>query len=271
MTTATGELAEGNADLRARLPPAAGCFSYAIIRHQFLNLQLVLRQSLIYTLSSAVLVGLYVVIGMKAEEVLQPFFGSRADLVSYVVILFLLMLFQPISQWLDNVIRSMFVRTRTDHRNIIERFSRQIISIFDPKQLRQTIEETLKTYLLVDRVYFVLYDDSVSEYAILASDDYARRTVISREDLLLRGINLLDTPTRFGSLSDYMEGSRLAEILGDLGVRVILPMKDAQHLLGFLALTTRAAGYRYGAEDFNLLGVLSNQMVSALTNAPPVC
>ncbi|MBD3257700.1 SpoIIE family protein phosphatase [candidate division GN15 bacterium] len=244
-----------------------GGFAYAIIRHQFLNLQLVLRQSLIYTLSSAVLVGLYVVIGMRSTDILEPLFGDRAEVVSYVFILLLLLIFQPISQWLDNIIRSMFVRTRTDHRNIIERFSRQVITIFDPKQLRQTIEETLKTSMLVDQVYFVLYDDSVSEYAVLPSDDYRRRTVIDREDLMLRGINLLDTPTRFASLSDYMVGSKLAEILSDLQVRIILPMKDAQHLLGFLALTTRAAGYRYSAEDINLLGVLSNQMVSALTNA----
>ncbi|MBU0982544.1 MAG: SpoIIE family protein phosphatase, partial [candidate division Zixibacteria bacterium] len=87
------------------------------------------------------------------------------------------------------------------------------------------------------------------------------------EDLTLRGINLLDTPTRFTSLSDFAEGSRLAEILQELGVRIILPMKDSEHLLGFLALTSKAAGYRYTAEDFNLLGVLSNQMVGALTNA----
>jgi sigma-B regulation protein RsbU (phosphoserine phosphatase) len=44
-------------------------------------------------------------------------------------------------------------------------------------------------------------------------------------------------------------------------------MKDTEHLLGFLALTSKVAGYRFSPEDYNLLGVLSNQMVSALTNA----
>jgi sigma-B regulation protein RsbU (phosphoserine phosphatase) len=34
-----------------------------------------------------------------------------------------------------------------------------------------------------------------------------------------------------------------------------------------VALSERAAGYRYTPEEYNLLGVLSNQMVSALTNA----
>jgi sigma-B regulation protein RsbU (phosphoserine phosphatase) len=167
----------------------------------------------------------------------------------------------------DNVIRSMFMRTRSDYRNVIERFSRQVISMFDPRQLRQTIDETLKTALLVEQVYFILYDDSIGEYAILPSEDNASRIVIEREDLMLRGINLLDAPTHFGSLSQYETDSKLADFLKDKKVKLILPMKDAKHLLGFLALTNKAAGYRYSSEDFNLLGVLSNQMVSALTNA----
>jgi len=244
-----------------------GFLTYAIVRHQFLNVQLVFRQSVIYTFASAILVGIYILIGMHAEEILAPFFGAQAEIVNYLLIILLLLLFQPVSHWLDNIIRSMFVRTRSDYRNIIERYSRQVISIFDPLQLRQMIEETLKTSLLIDHVIFVLFDDDVKEYAILKSDDYPRRTVINREDLMLRGINLLDNPTRYASLNDYEEGSKLAQTLNDIGVRVILPMKDSQHLLGFLALTSRAAGYRYTAEDFNLLGVLSNQMVTAMTNA----
>ncbi|RKX24608.1 MAG: hypothetical protein DRP45_07830 [Candidatus Zixiibacteriota bacterium] len=246
---------------------SGACFAYAIMRHQFLNVQLIFRQSMIYTFTSAVLVGAYVLLGMQSESFLAPLFGERAEVVSYFFILFILLLFQPISQWIDNIVRSMFVRTRTDYGNILERFSRQVISIFEPLHLRQAIEETLKTAMLVNNVYFVLFDDSVEEYAILQSDDHPRRTVIDREDLMLRGINLLDTPTRYSALADFLEDSRLAEILTERRVQVILPMKDAQHMLGFLALTSKAAGYRYTSDDFNLLGVLSNQMVTAMTNA----
>jgi sigma-B regulation protein RsbU (phosphoserine phosphatase) len=84
---------------------------------------------------------------------------------------------------------------------------------------------------------------------------------------MLRGINLLDSPTYFHSLSAYTEESELSDELEKRDIKLILPMKDSQHLLGFLALTNKAAGYSYSSEDLNLLGVLSNQMVSALTNA----
>lgn len=241
--------------------------SYAVIRHQFLDVRTVLRQTLIYTFASASLVALYIALAFRSRDWLAPVFGDSAELVSYVFIVILLLLFQPMATAIDNVIRSMFMRTRSDHRNIIERFSRQVISQFDPSELRKTIEETLKTALLVERVYFVLFDDTVEEYAILHSEDYPKRTVLDREDLMLRGINLLDSPTPFGTLVEYRENSELGSVLDELNVKLVLPMKDAKHLLGFVALTGKVAGYRYTPEDYNMLGVLSNQMVTALTNA----
>jgi serine phosphatase RsbU (regulator of sigma subunit) len=253
--------------LMSALVFGAGLFAFAIIRYQFLDVQSIFRQSFIYTLASAVLVGAYVVLGVQSKEMLTPLFGARAEIVSYVLMIFALLLFQPMSSWLDNVIRAMFIRTRTDYRNIIERFSRQVISIFDPERLRRICEETLKTALLIDDVYFVIYDYGVGEYALLPSGHSLHRIIIDREDLMLRGINLLDSPTHYSLLGDYEQGSKLAGLLRENKVKLIVPMKDAEHLLGFLALTSKAAGYRYSAEDFNLLGVLANQMVTALTNA----
>jgi len=246
---------------------ASSILIYATIRYQFLDVRLVFRQSFVYSITSAVLVGLYVLLVIESQQILEPVFGDQAQMVSYAFIILVLLLFQPINNWIDEAVRSLFIRTRTDHRNVIERFSRQVISLFDPVQLRQIIEETLKTTLLVERVYFVLYDDQVSEYALLPGEDQPRGTLIDREDMMLRGINLLDTPTYFRSLSDYHDGSDLAEQLETNNVKLILPMKDSKHLLGFVALTDKAAGYSYSSEDLNLLGVLSNQMVTALTNA----
>lgn len=242
-------------------------FIYATLRYQFLDVRLVFRQSFVYSITSALFVGLYIFIVIQSKELLQPIFGEQTNVINYVIIGFLLLLFQPINNWIDEFTRSFFIRTRTDHRNVIERFSRQVISLFDPAKLRQIIEETLKTTLLVEDIFFVLYDDSVGEY-VLRQDRFSQsRKIIKREDLLLRGINQLDSPTFFHSLSDFKKDSELADELERRGVKLILPMKDSEHLLGFLALSAKAAGYNYSTEDINLLGVLSNQMVTALTNA----
>ncbi len=238
---------------------------YATLRYQFLDVRLVFRQSFVYSITSAMFVGLYIGLVIQSKAILVPIFGEQANIINYVIIGLLLLLFQPINNWIDEFTRSFFMRTQTDHRNVIERFSRQVISLFDPLKLRQIIEETLKTTLLVESIHFILYDDTINEYVLFKGEK--QKLKLSREDLLLRGINQLDTPTFMQSLGDYTKDSELAQELERLNIKLVLPMKDADHLLGFLALTSKAAGYNYSAEDLNLLGVLSNQMVSALTNA----
>ncbi|MFQ5500439.1 MAG: PP2C family protein-serine/threonine phosphatase [Candidatus Zixiibacteriota bacterium] len=239
----------------------------ATVRNQFLDVRLVFRQSFINTPAVALLVGVYLFIIIRSRIWLTPLFGAQAELVSYGFVILLLLTFQPMYDWLDNIIRSMFIRSRTDHRNILETFSRQVISLFDPEKARRIIDETLKTALLVDRVYFVLYDDAISEYAIVSSDEYPNRIVVDREDMLLRGINQLDSPTYLHMLSSYTEESLLAAIMKERRVKLVLPMKEGEHLLGFVALSEKAAGYRYSSDDINLLGTLTNQMVTALINA----
>ncbi len=239
----------------------------AVINRQFLNLQLAFRQSLLYTIVSGVLVALYVLAAFRFRDMFTPVLGEQAEMVSWMFIAVLIVFFQPISGWTDTLLRSMFMRTQADHRSIIEQFSRSIISQFELGQLRQAVDETLKTALLVDRVYLCSYDDYLAEYVVTEGNSAEPIMIIDRADLMLRGINQLDSPTGIATLESYRAGSNLSGFLAEFEVRMIVPMKDGERLVGFLALTAKAAGYRYTPDDMNLLGVLSNQMVTALTNA----
>lgn len=245
----------------------AGVIAFATVRHQFLNVRLVLRQSFVYGLTYAILVGTYVVLIFQAEDIMRPMFGDQAKVFSYVFIIVLLLAFHPVNKWLDNIISSMFIRTQIDHRNVLERFSKQIISVLDPPQLRRIISETLKTSVLVDQVYFCMFDDKVNEYVLLPSDEFPRRIVLDRDNPMLAAINSLSRTEYISSLGNFESDDKLAVTMAERNVRMILPMKEGDHLLGFVALTEKAAGYKYSSEDMNLLQVLSNQIVTALINA----
>ncbi|SYZ73871.1 putative Phosphoserine phosphatase [Candidatus Zixiibacteriota bacterium] len=251
----------------AALVVGGGSVGWSIIRHQFLDVSVIVRQSLAYTISSGILVGLYILLVDQADKIITSFFGAKTTIVNIAFIVVALILFQPINQQLDNLIKRLFVRNRADYRNIMELISRRLISIFDPEQLRNMIEKTLISTLLVDKVYFALFDDKEQEYALLASENFPEKVVINRDDLLLRGIGQLETPILLDRLSVYRAGSSLSQELDDRKVQLILPLKDSEHLLGFLALTEKASGFRYNAEDITMLGVMSNQLVTVLTNA----
>ena len=105
-----------------------------------------------------------------------------------------LILYQPIMNRIDELIRKLFMKTRADYRTVLGQLSRSMISVFDPARVRGIIEKTLQTTILIQRVYFVMYDDVLSEYVLMASDDFPSRSIISRDDPLLGAIGQLLMP-----------------------------------------------------------------------------
>ncbi|PKK84670.1 MAG: hypothetical protein CVT49_02280 [candidate division Zixibacteria bacterium HGW-Zixibacteria-1] len=245
----------------------AGSVVWSVVTHRFLDITVLVRQSLVYTLSSAILVGVYILLVGQADKLITSFLGEKTTIVNIAFIVMALILFQPINVQLDNIIKRIFIKGRSDYRHVMEQLSKSLISVLDPEQLKSLIERTLRSSLMTERVYFVLYDDKLAEYVLQPSEDYAKRVIINREDYFLGGVNQLENLTFIDRLTLYNKNSQLYTEMQKRQVRLILPLKDADNLLGFLALTDKRSGFKYNAEDITMLGVITNQLVTALTNS----
>ena len=151
--------------------------------------------------------------------------------------------------------------------NVVEAFSKQLISVFDPEKLRGIVIENLQQFLMVKNVYFAIHDDRIDEYTILPSEDYPEKFVIDRNDELLAIIDKSRLPISIDLLKHNNTKSLLLKELKSRDIKLILPLVENDQLLGFLALTGKISGLNFTNEELNLLIVLSNQFVTALTTA----
>lgn len=242
-----------------------GSIAWSIIRYQFLDIRLILRQSLVYTVSSAVLVGTYVIIISQFSAFLQSFFGQQLPLLNIGFIIIALILFQPINNYVDNIIKGLFIRDRSDYRNIMNRLSSRIINILDRRQLFKVVEDTLKSNMLVEGVSFSIYDDATKAYLYFPIGGKAESRLINT-DPLLGAIGQLKAPTFYDRIESWQRGSSLATMMGADNIHMIVPLNQEEHLLGFMALTDKSSGFKFDYEDFTLLATLANQMIIALSN-----
>ncbi len=148
--------------------------------------------------------------------------------------------------------------------NVVEAFSKQLISVFDPEKLRGIVIENLQQFLMVKNIYFAIHDDRIDEYTILPSEECPEKFVIKRNDELLDIISQVRLPI---SIDLLRCDSRLLKELKVRAIKLILPLIESDQLLGFLALTDKISGANYSREELNLLIVLANQFVTALTTA----
>ncbi len=75
-----------------------GCGSivWAIVRYRFMDVRLIVRQSLVYSATSALVVGAYVLIIRQIERIISTLFGVNVPGVEIVFIIVALILFQPV-------------------------------------------------------------------------------------------------------------------------------------------------------------------------------
>jgi len=151
--------------------------------------------------------------------------------------------------------------------NVIEAFSLQLSSVFDRDKLCRTLEENLENYLKVSSVHIALFDDNLSRYTTLPSNNFPERTVLDANDALFQAICLLNIPTPLTDVKHNGETSDLRKILINRNVHIVYPLKDSKRCIGFVALTEKKSGTPFLQEHLGVLTVLSNQFVTALTTA----
>lgn len=247
------------------LVAGAGSIAWAIIRYQFLDIRLIVRQSLVYTVSSALLVGAYIIVIAELSDVMESFLGRQMPIVNIGFVIVALILFQPINNQIDNIIKKMFIRDRTDYRNIMNRLSSKIINILDRDQLFRAVEETLKSSMMIKGVGFSIYDDALRSY-LYFSKSGAEGHRLTNTDPMLGAIGQLKSPTFYDRIETWRRGSALATMMQTDGVQLIVPLNDQEHLLGFMTLTDKTTGFKFSFEDITTLSTLANQLLVALTN-----
>ncbi len=252
----------------------SGSIAWAIIRHHFLDVKLIVRQSLVYTLTTALFVGAYFLVIRQFGKLIQNMIGKQTSAVDIGFVILAIIFFQPIMGQLDDLIKKFFIREKSDYRAMMETFSRKLVTIFDFEKLRETVVDVLKKEMLVEEVYVCATGQQStdklrkSEYVLFSDGpEEAKTHLLNESDPLFPVLREKTRPVLLSDLGVTEKKSSLFSLLSKLGVFLVVPMISQDQLAGFIGLSKKTTRFRYSYEDITLLGVLANQMVIAMNNA----
>ena len=252
----------------------SGSIAWAIIKHHFLDVKLIVRQSLVYFLTTAIMVGIYFLILRQFERLVQNLIGKEIPALDVGVVILAIIFFQPIMGQLDDLIKRFFIREKSDYRGMMETFSRKLVTIFDFNTLKETVADTLKKEMLVEKVYVCVLRPQTGTKAnqgdyVLYSDNPSseQNQTCDKNDPLIKTLTEKIRPTQMADFRMVEEISPLFKRLSELGVFLLVPLISQKELIGFIALSKKITHFRYSYEDITLLDILANQMVIAMSNA----
>ncbi len=244
--------------------------AYSMVRHRFLDANLIARKSILYAVTSVFLFGVYVLIVQRFDALLETVADFDTTIFKTAILLLSVVFFQPVFSWLDEMLDRFFLRDRGDYRTILQRMSAQVLTVLDLDALAEKLLTTLREGLPARTTVLLIAPERRDPVAqgFGGGVDLGAIAAIPREAViaLLEGSDLLRREEARPLARDRgMEA--LVEPLLAMEPYLILPLRYAGQFLGLIALGRKITETRYTAAEVSLLKTLTNQTSVAITNA----
>ena len=253
-------------------------FSWAIVRYRMMDVDLIFKRSVTYTLATAALVGVYFALVAVAAEIVRkslPGLGVWGLLAAIVVTA---LLFDPLKRMIQRKVDKLFDRQTYDYRSTLIDFGRGLSSFTNLEALLHAIVDRLPRTLGVERVA-VFLADAPTQYQLAAQHGLAAVSALPLDLGFLdfdgqdAGSHLfLENPQQALHLTEPQQRTVAAlDMNYFLPCRVGVPgardweMRD--RTIAVIGLGRRAGGDFLSSEDMELLESLAGYIGIALQNA----
>ncbi|HVJ07506.1 MAG TPA: ATP-binding protein [Acidisarcina sp.] len=246
-------------------------FSWAIVRYRLMDVDLIFKRGVTYTLATAGIVGLYFGVVAVASEVVHTRLPQLRVWGLIVAIIVTAQLFDPLKRAIQEWVDRVFDRKRYDYRQTLIDFGRGLSSQTDLRTLLNSIVDRLPRTLLVARVAVFLADDE-SHYMLSAGHGLP-------QDLDSSGMQLdmgfLDFDLPDAGSHIFLENTQQALHLpvsqrntaALLDLNYYLPCRLQEKTIAVIGLGRTIGGDFLSSEDVELLESLASYIGIAIQNA----
>jgi signal transduction histidine kinase len=231
---------------------------YAILRYQLFDIRVVVRKGLVYSLLTATLTAVFLLLSFLTGYLFQGLTGRQSFLVALFPALFVAFLFQPARGRIQTFVDRAFFRREVEVRQALTAFSQGLSTLREKGDVVRLVLDTVSETLGAQGATLWLLDDG--QYRPIEAG--LARTLPATGDL----VTWLDGERRpLLLLPD--DRSLQAEDLRRTGAMLAVPFLAGEQLLGILTLGEKRSGDLYTQEDLELLTTLAHSATLALENA----
>ncbi len=241
-------------------------FGYAIFRYRLMDVDLIFKRGVVYTLAAAAVVGLYFALVAGVAELVhmqKPGTGPVGLILAVVVTA---LLFDPVRKWIQDRVDHLFYRTVYDYRRTLIEFGRELSSETDLNALLSSVVDRLSRTLAVDRIAIFLRTEEAEAFAISKSLGINR---LGKLDL-----SFLSAPRPEPAGHMFFENTHQVpretegaqDAIARLDLNYYIPCRAQQRTVAVLGLGKTKKGDYLSSEDIELLETLGGYIGIAIQN-----
>jgi putative nucleotidyltransferase with HDIG domain len=247
--------------------------AYAILRYQLLDITVVIRRGLFYTIPTVIIGTSYFLIITLALRIFNVYSGAEVFLLSLVVALLTALVAEPLRDRAQSWVDRLFFRDRYDSRVMLQNLSSQAASVLNITDLASLILDEVTSILHIRKSAFFLKDEETEKFLLTEHTGLEgiktlelRRNHplvlwLSNHDRVLTRHDIEVLP-QFKSM-----WKREREEIESLDAELFIPVKVQQELVGIFYVGPKLSEQVYDQDDILTLSTLANQSAVAIENA----
>jgi two-component system, NtrC family, sensor kinase len=139
-------------------------FGYAIFRYRLMDVDLIFKRGVVYTVAAAIVLGLYFGLVTGVALLVHNWRPSSGPVGLILAVVVTALLFDPVRKWIQDRIDQFFYRTRYDYRRTLLEFGRELSSETNLNTLLSSLIDRLSRTLAVDRMAIFLAGEETGKF-----------------------------------------------------------------------------------------------------------
>ena len=240
--------------------------AYAIVKHQLMNIDVLIKKTLIFASLFAVVFGMFISITLLTQSLIagNRFLGLA---ISSVIIILTV---RRIENFLVNITDKYLFQKKYNYKDLLKTFTTEVLTVLELDKLVNLTVDKLTDIVKMRSAAVLLFDDEKQQFNVKASQNINDLSVtLARPDGML---TFMDETHGYILVSELKEKNisipdSIREITDKLNAELIIPMVLHEDVIGVLSLGKKKSDENYSQDDLDILLPLAKTLAIAISNA----
>ena len=247
--------------------------AYSILRYQLLDIRIVIRQGMLYSIPTVIIGTTYFLIITLSLNIFSFYSGAEIFLTSLVVAIVTALIAEPLRLRAQAIIDRMFFREKYNSTQMLQTLSGSVATVLDIYKITTMILDEVCSTLHIPMAGFFLRDQVTNRFQLTnqIGQDAANQVEFRQGHPMILWLSSHNKPLTRHDMEVLPQFQSLWQSerkdLDDLGAELFIPIKVHDKLVGVFLVGSKRSEQAYTLEDILTLTTVANQTAVAIENA----
>ena len=245
--------------------------AYAIIRHQLMDIEVIIKKTLVFAGLLASVFAMLVLPTLLIQEYIFRGAGVGGKITGLLISgMIIIISLRKIEDFLINVTDKFLFQKKYDYKELLRTFTSEVLTVLDLNKLVKLTVDKLSDIVKLQSCGILLLDEGKAEYGLIASQGIKEKNITLRSDNTLTSF-LMRTKDYLSVKSyekKYALPKRIIDDMNRLKFELAFPLITLQgEMVGILTLGKKKSDEDYTQDDIDILVPLARTLAIAISNA----